>query len=65
MDAAMNEMSTLTLIQHFKKYAAGDVMPEITNSVFERFWAPERIGTPDIDTDFVPSAKRTKNCPSL
>ena len=65
MDAAMSEMSTLTLIQHFKKYVAGDMTPEVTNSVFERFLAPECIGTPDIDTDFVPSAKRTKNCPSL
>ena len=65
IDAAMNEMSTLTLIQHFKKYAAGDVTPEMTDSVSGHFLAPERIGTPDIDTDFVPSAKRTKNCPSL
>lgn len=65
MDAAMSEMSTLALIQHFKKYAAGYVTPEMTNSVFERFLAPERIGTPDIDADFAPSAKRTKNCPSL
>lgn len=65
MDAAMSEMSTLTLIQHFKKYAAGDVTLEMTNSVFERFLAPERIGAPDIDADFAPSAKRTKNYPSL
>lgn len=65
VDAAMNEMSTLTLIRHFKKYVAGDVTPEVINSDFERFLAPERIGTPDIDTDFVPSAKRAKNCPSL
>lgn len=65
VDVAMNEMSTLTLIQHFKKYAAGDVTPEMTDSVSGHFLAPERIGTPDIDSDFVPSAKRTKNCPSL
>lgn len=65
VDAAMNEMPTLTLIQHFKKYVAGDVTPEVTNSVFERFLAPERISTPDIDADFAPSAKRVKNCPSL
>lgn len=65
VDAAMNEMPTLTLIRHFKKYVAGDVTPKVTNSVFERFLTPERIGTPDIDTDFVPSAKRAKNCPSL
>lgn len=65
MDAAMNEMPTLTLIRHFKKYVVGDLTPEMTNSVFERFLAPERIGTPDIDADFAPSVKRTKNYPSL
>ena len=65
VDAAMNEMPTLTLIRHFKKYVAGDVTLEKTNSDFERFLAPERIGTPDIDADFAPSAKRAKNCPSL
>ena len=65
VDAAMNEMPTLTLIRHFKKYAAGNVTPGVTNSVFECFLAPERIGTPDIDADFVPSTKRTKNYPSL
>lgn len=65
MDAAMSEMSTLALIQHFKKYAAGDVTPEITDSVSGHFLVPERMGTPDIDVDFVPSAKRANNCPSL
>jgi len=65
VDAALNEMPTLTLIRHFKKYVAGDVTPKVTNSVFERFLAPERIGTPDIDADFAPSAKRVKNYPSL
>lgn len=65
VDAALNEMPTLTLIRHFKKYAAGNVTPGVTNSVFERFLAHERIGTPDIDADFAPSTKRTKNYPSL
>ena len=65
MDAAMNGMPTLTLIRYFKRYVARDMTSEVTNSVFERFLASERIGTPDVDTDFAPSAKRAKNCPSL
>ena len=56
----MNEMPTLTLIRHFKKYVAGDVTLEMTNPDFERFLTPERIGTRILTLIFVPSAKRAK-----
>lgn len=63
VEDAMNEMQTLTLIQHFKKYVVGDAEPEATNSVFERLLAPERIGIPDVDSDFAASVKQDEKFP--